>query len=42
MMQKRGMSEDEARYYFQQVVMAIDFCHCLGIALRDIKVRRCP
>lgn len=37
---ERGMSEDEARYYFQQAVMAIDFCHCLGIALRDIKVQR--
>jgi len=38
-MQKQGIGEDEARAYFQQLIMAIDYCHCLGIALRDIKVR---
>ncbi len=36
--QDGGVCEEEARSYFQQLIMAMDYCHCLGIALRDIKV----
>ena len=32
------MSEDEARWIFQQLIIAVDYCHRLGIANRDIKV----
>lgn len=40
LLQEQGLSEEEARSYFQQLIMAIDYCHCLGIALRNIKVRQ--
>lgn len=33
------MSEDDARWIFQQLIVAVDYCHRLGIANRDIKVR---
>ena len=32
------MEEEEARYIFQHLLVAIDYCHRLGIANRDIKV----
>ena len=35
--QVTGMPEDEARYIFQQLLVAIDYCHRLGIGNRDIK-----
>lgn len=28
-----------ARWYFQQLVMAVSYCHSMGIVNRDIKVR---
>jgi serine/threonine protein kinase len=31
------MSEDKARLYFQQIIMAIDYCHKLNILHRDLK-----
>ena len=34
-----GLAEEEARYIFQQVLVAMDYCHRLGIANRDIKVQ---
>jgi len=34
-----GVPEAGARWLFQQILVAVDFCHRLGIALRDIKVR---
>jgi serine/threonine protein kinase len=37
--QKQGLREGTARKYFQQLVVALDYCHSLGIALRDIKVQ---
>lgn len=35
---KKGLGENEARFCFQQIMMAIDYCHRLGISIRDIKV----
>lgn len=35
------MSEDDARWIFQQLIVAVDYCHRLGIANRDIKVASC-
>ena len=32
------MSEDDARWIFQQLIIAVDYCHRLGIANRDVKV----
>lgn len=37
-MQKQGLREETARHYFQQLVVALDYCHSLGIAMRDVKV----
>lgn len=31
--------EADARLLFQQLIVAVDYCHRLGIANRDIKVR---
>eukprot|EP00891_Asterochloris_glomerata_P000851 jgi/Astpho2/851/Aster-00699 len=34
----QGLSEKTARWFFQQLVVALEFCHELGIANRDIKL----
>ncbi|KAK9841023.1 hypothetical protein WJX81_006268 [Elliptochloris bilobata] len=34
----RGLPEGDARWYFQQLVIAIDYCHRMGVANRDIKL----
>ena len=34
-----GCPEDEARWFFQQFIIGLDYCHKMGIANRDIKVR---
>eukprot|EP00803_Ostreobium_quekettii_P011583 evm.model.scf_1644.1 EVM.evm.TU.scf_1644.1 scf_1644:9342-18122(-) len=31
-------SEDEARYFFQQVIVGVDFCHRSGVCHRDLKL----
>lgn len=31
-------SEDEARYFFQQLIVGIDFCHRSGVCHRDLKL----
>ena len=36
--QGRGIQEAQARVLFQQLMVAVDYCHSLGIANRDIKV----
>ena len=35
---QRGLSEEDARWFFQQIVIAIDYCHKLGVCSRDIKL----
>ena len=37
-LQGRGIPEAQARVLFQQLMVAVDYCHSLGIANRDIKV----
>lgn len=31
-------SEDEARYFFQQLIVGVDFCHRSGVCHRDLKL----
>lgn len=38
-LQVMGCPEDEARWFFQQFIIGLDYCHKMGIANRDIKVR---
>ena len=33
-----GLPENQARWLFQQLMVAVDYCHRLGIVNRDIKV----
>lgn len=33
-----GLEEDEARWFFQQLVMALDYSHEIGVVNRDIKL----
>jgi len=35
---RRGLSEDRARWFFQQLVVGVDYCHRRGVANRDIKL----
>ena len=32
------MPEADARWLFQQLLVAVEYCHLLGIANRDVKV----
>ena len=41
-MAHKRLPEAVVRRLFQQLVVAIDYCHRLGIANRDIKVRPAP
>ena len=40
--QQRGMPEADARWLFQQLLVAVEYCHLLGIANRDVKVPPLP
>ncbi|KAL4418722.1 hypothetical protein ABPG77_008593 [Micractinium sp. CCAP 211/92] len=35
---RRGLSEAEARWFFQQLIIAVDYCHRMGVTSRDIKM----
>jgi serine/threonine-protein kinase SRK2 len=37
---RAGVPEHVARPLFQQLMVAVDYCHRLGIANRDVKVLR--
>lgn len=40
-MKKEGLKENEARDMFQQFILGLDYCHKMGVALRDIKLEVC-
>ncbi len=33
-----GLSEKDARWFFKQLMLALDYCHKLGVSSRDIKL----
>eukprot|EP00210_Caulerpa_lentillifera_P007805 g7448.t2 len=35
---RRGLNESEARWFFQQLIIGLDYCHRMGVASRDIKL----
>ena len=36
--QHRDVSEDMVRWFFQQLIIGLDYCHRMGVANRDIKL----
>jgi len=38
MRRKNGLTEDEARWFFQQLILGLDYCHKMGVVNRDIKL----
>lgn len=38
MKKKNGLTEDEARWFFQQLILGLDYCHKMGVINRDIKL----
>jgi len=32
------LSEKDARWFFKQLMLALDYCHKLGVSSRDIKL----
>eukprot|EP00210_Caulerpa_lentillifera_P003735 g3568.t1 len=35
---RKGLKEEQTRWFFQQLIIAIDYCHRMGVANRDIKL----
>jgi serine/threonine-protein kinase SRK2 len=33
-----GLSEDDTRWFFQQLIIGLDYCHRMGVVNRDIKL----
>lgn len=33
-----GVHEHEARWFFQQLIIGLDYCHRMGVVNRDIKL----
>ena len=38
---KGRFHEDEARFFFQQLVSGLEYCHTHGVAHRDLKLENC-
>jgi len=36
--ERGALAEEKARWIFQQLIVAIDYCHKMGICNRDIKL----
>eukprot|EP01023_Acetabularia_acetabulum_P051062 TRINITY_DN5606_c0_g1_i4.p2 TRINITY_DN5606_c0_g1~~TRINITY_DN5606_c0_g1_i4.p2 ORF type:complete len:349 (-),score=32.26 TRINITY_DN5606_c0_g1_i4:911-1876(-) len=36
--ERTGLTENEARWFFQQLIIAVDFCHKKNVVIRDIKL----
>jgi hypothetical protein len=39
---KGRFSEDEARYFFKQLIAGVAYCHAQSVAHRDLKARSPP
>jgi serine/threonine-protein kinase SRK2 len=37
----KRLKETQARWFFQQLILALDYCHRRGVANRDIKLENC-
>ena len=37
----RGLAEAQARWLFQQLAFALEYCHRMGVASRDVKLENC-
>ncbi len=35
---RAGLGESHARWFYQQVVLALDYCHKMSISIRDVKL----
>lgn len=35
---RKGLSEQDARWFFQQLILGMDYCHKKGVCSRDIKL----
>ena len=38
---RRTLTEAGARWFFQQVIAALDYCHKRGVVVRDLKLENC-
>ena len=38
MRRSHGLREDHCRFYYQQIILALDYCHKMSISNRDIKL----
>ncbi len=38
MQRQRALPEHQARWLFQQLILAVDYCHSSGVSNRDIKL----
>ena len=38
MLCRAGLAEEHARWFYQQLILALDYCHKMNISNRDIKL----